>query len=245
LEGVGSVSSDVVSEWSDFDDRHSLCVFSQILVYVHLIVSQTNNGESLSHGRSSRPKRHNAKLCPFAIRQRIVNALANGDSVRAIVPALHVSNNTVVAIRDQDWQQVAARKTRLAAQWERVATKAVDQLNDHLDPSALPPNALVPIAGVATDKLVALSADPFVNQTHQNLHLQSVDIATQYSEFLRRLVDAERGLTSKSGDSEQCSASNPKLNTPTDSGNGNLSGDGPPAALTDQLVAKAQLTCSS
>jgi hypothetical protein len=122
-------------------------------------VIESNNGESLSHGRSSKPKRHTAKHCPLAIRQRIVNALANGDSKRAIACALGVSNNTVTAIAEQEWQQVAARKGRLAAQWERVATKAVDQLNDHLDASTLPPNVLVPIAGVATDKLLALSGD--------------------------------------------------------------------------------------
>ena len=92
------------------------------------------------------PKRHNAKHCPFTIRQRIVNALANGDSKRAIARALWVSNNTVTAIAEQEWQQVAARKARLAAQWEQAATKAVDQLNDHLDASTLTPNALVPIA---------------------------------------------------------------------------------------------------
>jgi DNA-binding NarL/FixJ family response regulator len=107
----------------------TLCVFSQATVYVHLIVNQSNNGESVSELHRHKPKRHNAKLCPFAIRERIVNALANGDSIRAIVRALRVSNNTVTAIRDQDWQQVAARKERLAAQWEQVATKAVDQLN--------------------------------------------------------------------------------------------------------------------
>ena len=65
----------------------------------------------------------------------------------------------MTAIAEQNWQQVAARKGRLAAQWEQVATKAVDQLNDHLDASTLSPNALVPIAGVATDKLLALSGD--------------------------------------------------------------------------------------
>ena len=136
-----------------------MIVMPQVCEYLHLIVIESNNGESLSHGRSPKPKRHTAKHCPFAIRQRIVNALANGDPVRAIVRALHVSNNTVVAIRDQDWQQVAARKGRLAAQWEQVATKAVDQLNDHLDASTLSPNVLVPIAGVATDKVLALSGD--------------------------------------------------------------------------------------
>ena len=135
------------------------------------------------------PKRHTAKHCPLAIRQRIVNALANGDSKRAIARALRVSNNTVTAIAEQEWQQVAARKVRLAAQWEQAATKAVDQLNDHLDASTLPPNALVPIAGVATDKLLALPGDSFLTQIQQNLHvhLQSVDLAGQWNDFLHSL----------------------------------------------------------
>ena len=76
-----------------------------------------------------------------------------------------------------------ARKARLAAQWEQAATEAVDQLNDHLDASTLPPNALVPVAGVATDKLLALSGDPALTQTQQNLHLhlQSYDVARQFN----------------------------------------------------------------
>ena len=184
------------------------------------------------------PKRHNAKFCPFAIRQRVVSALANGDSKRAIARALRVSNNTVTAIAEQEWQQVAARKQRLAAQWEQIATKAVDQLNDHLDSSKLPPNSLVPIAGVATDKLLSLSGDPAFTQIQQNLHLhlQSHDIVREFNEFLDAIheeCDArnQRRLTSKPDDCVLRSTPNPKLNTPTVSGNGNLSGDGPPAAL--------------
>ena len=98
---------------------------------------ESNNGESLSPSRRLAPKRHNAKLCPFAIRQRIVNALANGDSIRAIARALQVSNNTVVAIRDQDWQQVAARKERIAAQAELGATEAGDRLIDAIRSGAI------------------------------------------------------------------------------------------------------------
>ena len=53
-----------------------------------------------------KPKRHNAKLCPLVIRERIINALAAGDSKRAIARALRVSNNTVTAVADQEWQRV-------------------------------------------------------------------------------------------------------------------------------------------
>ena len=36
----------------------------------------------------------------------------------------------MTAIPEQEWQKVEARKTRLAGQWERAATSAVDQLNE-------------------------------------------------------------------------------------------------------------------
>jgi hypothetical protein len=49
----------------------------------------------------SKPKRHNAKLCPLVIRERIVNALAAGDSKAQIAKALRVSRNTVSAVAEQ------------------------------------------------------------------------------------------------------------------------------------------------
>jgi hypothetical protein len=76
-----------------------------------------------------KPKRHNAKRCPLVIRERIVNALAAGDSQRAIARHFRVSPMTVRAIADQEWAQVSARKERIAAQAERAATKAFDLLN--------------------------------------------------------------------------------------------------------------------
>ena len=84
-----------------------------------------------------KPKRHNAKLCRFTVRQQIVNALANGDSKRAIARGLRVSNNTVTAIAEQEWQQVEARKQRIVAQCERNATLAADQLSERLETEEL------------------------------------------------------------------------------------------------------------
>jgi hypothetical protein len=136
-------------------------------------MSELNNGESLSRVRRFMPKRHNAKLCPFAIRQRIVNALANGDSIRAIARALQVSNNTVVAIRDQDWQQVAARKERIASQAELGATEAGDRLIDAIRSGVISGQGLIPAFGVCVDKMVALRGD--VTQTIRHLH--SVDLS--------------------------------------------------------------------
>jgi len=126
-----------------------------------------------------KPKRHNARPCPFAIRQRIVNALANGDSIRSIARALHVSNNTVVAIRDHDWQQVATRKARIAAQAERAATLAGDRINAKLESNEdIPINSLVPVFGVAVDKLMVLRGEPglTVHHTHSHSHSHQVEL---------------------------------------------------------------------
>jgi hypothetical protein len=146
--------------------------FSATELSVHVNMVELNNGESQSQGRRLMPKRHNAKLCPLAIRQRIVNALANGDSIRAIARALQVSNNTVVAIRDQDWQQVAARKERIAAQAELGATEAGDRLIDAIRSGVISGQGLIPAFGVCVDKMVALRGD--VTQTMRHLH--SVDL---------------------------------------------------------------------
>ena len=119
----------------------------------------------------SKPKRHNAKLCPFAVRQRIVNALANGESIRAIARAFRVSNNTVVAVRGQEWQQVEARKSRIAAQAEQIATKAADRLLQSVEEGDIKGSALVPVFGVAVDKMTLLRGDASLTVRH--VHTQS------------------------------------------------------------------------
>jgi hypothetical protein len=131
---------------------------------------QASNGQTLPQRERAKPKRHNAKLCPLAIRQRIVHALANGDSIRSIARALNVSNNTVVAIREQEWNQVESRKQRIVAQCEKIAERALDQISDHLDEKLLPPRELIVIAGVCVDKIAALRGSERVADLHQHLH---------------------------------------------------------------------------
>jgi hypothetical protein len=113
---------------------------------------------------------HNGSLIQGAKRSQIIELLAQGESANFIAKRLHHSRSTIHAIRDEEWSRVEQRKTRLAAQWERAATSAVDQLNDHLDTSNLPPNILVPIAGVATDKLLALRGEASLYIQHEHFH---------------------------------------------------------------------------
>src|SRR6516225_3810117 len=151
----------------------------------------TGEHSTIAAPAQSKPKRHNAKFCSLAIRERIVNALAAGDSQRAIARHLRVSPMTVRAIGDQEWAQVSARKDRIAAQAERAATKAFDLLNQKLDSDGdkITVNQLVPIAGVSVDKLLALRGDPNLriafDHAHQHIHAHITEHS--YTDLLARL----------------------------------------------------------
>jgi hypothetical protein len=101
------------------------------------------------------------KLLDGRSRANIARALAQGESCRSIARRLHHSINTVLAVRDADWQQIEARKQRIAAQAERAATQAFDRINAKLDSGDdIPLNVLVPVAGMSVDKMVLLRDGP-------------------------------------------------------------------------------------
>jgi hypothetical protein len=151
--------------------------FLEPTLYVRLTVSESNNGQSLSFPVHPKPKRHNAKLCSFAIRERIVNALANGDSKRAIARALRVSNNTVTAIAEQEWQRVEARKALLAARYERIADLATEkQINQLESNEKIPLNVLQSVGGIAVDKFLALRGEPSLTIHHEHTHTHQQEL---------------------------------------------------------------------
>jgi hypothetical protein len=130
----------------------------------------SNNGESLSLPVHRKPKRHNANCCALFIRQRIVTALAQGDSQRSIARTLRVSPSTVSAVAVQQWEQVETRKRRLAAQAERNAFLAGDQIAEALEQRKVSINSLVPFYGVSIDKARALRGDPALTIQHHHTH---------------------------------------------------------------------------
>ncbi len=149
---------------------------------------ESNKGESLSGVARLALKRHNAKHCPFAIRQRIVNALANGDSKRAIARALRVSNNTVTAIAEQEWQQVAARKALLAARYERIADLATEkQINQLESNEKIPLSVLLSVGGTAVDKVLALRGEPSLTIHHEHVHTHQVELVRALKDATERI----------------------------------------------------------
>jgi hypothetical protein len=80
----------------------------------------------------------------------------------------------VTAIAEQEWQQVESRKARIAAQAERIATLAADRLHKKLESDDdISPSALVPIFGVAVDKMLSLRGDAALTIQHQHQHQHS------------------------------------------------------------------------
>jgi hypothetical protein len=153
---------------------------------------QPNKGQDPALTVAQRkPKRHNAKLCPLAIRERIVNALAAGDSQAAIARALQVSRNTVTAVAEQEWSKVEQRKARIAAQSERNATRAAELIAQKLEHEDVPLNVLVPVYGVSVDKALALRGDAQLriafDQPHKHIHAHITKAS--FEEILAHLPD--------------------------------------------------------
>jgi hypothetical protein len=84
----------------------------------------------------NKTRRHNAKRCSFAMRQAIIYALANHESVESIRRTLHVSRHTVLAIREQYAQEIEAAqediKDRIALAYAKKSLNALDIIGQRI-----------------------------------------------------------------------------------------------------------------
>jgi hypothetical protein len=99
----------------------------------------------------------------------IVDALSQGEPVDRIARRVHVSKQSVRGVRERECVEIDRRKQLIAAQAARGATEAFDQLNERLLTEKIPTALLVPIAGMCTDKVIALG-DPTLTLRHDHFH---------------------------------------------------------------------------
>jgi hypothetical protein len=78
----------------------------------------------------NKTRRHNAKRCRVAVREAIIYALANGESVESIRRTLHASRHTALAIREQYAHEIEAAQEDIK---ERIAMAYVKKSLDALD----------------------------------------------------------------------------------------------------------------
>jgi len=135
-------------------------------VYVHLIMGGKKNGESLverdNQLAASNPEAAQGFTAERVLRTRpktyraIVRLLADPDaSVNQIARLHRVSTHTVRAIRAREAQDIAERKKRLALLCADVSERGFERVEQLVGKGNLRDAAMA--AGVATDKLVALT----------------------------------------------------------------------------------------
>jgi hypothetical protein len=109
-----------------------------------------------------------------------------GMSINQITKYCRVSEHTVRAVRDREAISIAERKQRLRSIFGNVAEMAAERMEELAGQATLRDAGIT--AGIATDKLLALSGDlSQANQQHLHLHLQPVDVIGQFNEMLRKL----------------------------------------------------------
>ena len=145
--------------------------------------------------------------------QAIINALGSGQTIEHITRTLHCGTETVLGIRERESEDIEKRKQLIRASAARLAANGFDKLNREMDAGKINGALLVPVTGMAIDKVIALSSnDPLSGvQQHLHLHLQRNDVTSNFNNLLRSLEEKARALppspppalTDKSTDTEQ------------------------------------------
>lgn len=144
-----------------------------------------NDDNCLTPGAAPATLRYNnrnGKNLDGRTRQAIITALANGEPISRIARRLRVGHNTITAIQQIEWAEVSKRKELVLARAARLAAAGFDKLNEEMDAGNIKGALLVPVTGMATDKVIALSGDA-THVTNLNLNIQPVDIVAQFEKL--------------------------------------------------------------
>lgn len=92
-------------------------------------------------------------------REKIVHALAVGQSDRHIAETNGHSTTTIRAVKRSDQTHINAVKERLAVQASQIATAAGRRIRQHLRANTLPVHLLPTTYGISVDKMLALRGE--------------------------------------------------------------------------------------
>jgi hypothetical protein len=166
----------------------------EAILNVQANMSESHNGQSQIQCAQSKPKgKYTGERIKPAKLQAIVNALSIGEPIQSIAARLHSSTSTVIATRERESLDIERRKQLIRASAARLAANGFDKLNREMDAGNINGALLVPVTGMATDKVIALSSDP---SPQQNLHLylQPRDVTSEFNNMLHQLQEEARAL---------------------------------------------------
>lgn len=137
---------------------------------------------------------HNGVTVLEPERSLIIERLAAGETCDAIARKLKRHAHTIRAVKETEWQRVEARKPILAAQSERLASVAAEQLLEAVSNRQIKPAQLIPVYGVAVDKSLALRGDPGLVISHQHAHIHAHISESSYSDLLNSLPSKSHAI---------------------------------------------------
>jgi hypothetical protein len=165
--------------------RQGLCVLPETSLAVRVNIVQARNGQRFTAERvaRTRPKTYRA----------IALLLAEPDvKIEHIAERHRVSTHTVRAIREREAVAIAERKQRLMSVFANVAELSAERMEELAGQASLRDAGIT--AGIATDKLLALTGDPTSSFQQTHIHLQSIDIAGTFNSLLHSLQAKARAL---------------------------------------------------
>ena len=156
---------------------------------------ESHNGQSQIQ-RAPKPQRnYTGERIPPPKLEAIINALGIGEPIENIARHLHTSKQSVMAIRERESLEITRRKELIRASAARLAANGFDKLNREMDKGNINGALLVPVVGMATDKVALLSAaDPFSPSQHIHMHLQPNDVVGKFNAMLHALEEKARAL---------------------------------------------------
>jgi len=152
------------------------------------------NGQTLARRALPKPKDRftgeRLKVLRPEVYRQVVDLLAEP---RAHVPydhicrLLHVSEHTLKAIERAQAIPIAERKERLLAKALRVASKAIDRVEDQIDGANITQATIA--FGVATEKALLLAGEP-LQRLELNLTTQPQDICAEMRALTVQITEA-------------------------------------------------------
>jgi hypothetical protein len=98
--------------------------------------------------------------------REIVRLLAEGKSDNQIAITTRSHHRTIDAIKRNEARTIADKKRSLSAIAARIAQSSAEQIEDQLAQGKFKGSALIPVFGVAVDKLLLLSGEPTEHLRH-------------------------------------------------------------------------------
>lgn len=114
-------------------------------------------------------------------REEMIEAFANGASVNEVRRKFGCAWETANVVEQVEFAKIERRKERACAQAAQIATLAADALKDELMKGKIKGSALVPVYGVAVDKMLALRGEPSLIIDHRHTHRLSDDDIISYA----------------------------------------------------------------